>query len=261
MRSKRGSVIGVFSAKGGVGKTTVVTNLGAALAQEFKDRVLVFEANMAASNLGLHLGILDPPAVVQEVVFGGAKTEDAIVSFDYGLHLLAGSPAFDGESGMVDLCGIIEPLRSKYDAIILDSAPSFGPEVTSALKACDIVIIVCQPRVPAIAGTLQTLRAADKLKIPVFSVVLDGVRNKRYEISTPEIKRTLGWQTIFEVPEDDSVLESIARGLPVVIYKPNSPAAVGFRKLASAILQYIKANHRVDACRKNVVEQVEGGEH
>ena len=49
---RRGVIIGVFSAKGGVGKTTTVVNLGTALAQKLKNRVIIVETNMTASNLG-----------------------------------------------------------------------------------------------------------------------------------------------------------------------------------------------------------------
>ena len=260
MRLKRGITIGVFSAKGGVGKTTTVTNLGAALAQKLKNRVLLFEANMTASTLGLHLGVLGSVSA-QDVVFGRAKAEDAIVSLSYGLHVLPGSPVFSEELGVVDLRSIIDPLRARYDVTILDSSPGSGLEVLWALRASDMIIVVCRPEVPAIAGTLQTLRAAENLKIPVFGVALERVKGKRYEIPTPEIKRTLGWATIFEVPEDESIRESILRGIPLVIYKPNSPAAVAFRKLASAVLLHMEAGRRVDARRKEPDEAVERTEH
>ena len=250
MRLKRGLILGVFSAKGGVGKTTTVANLGAALAQRLKNRVIIVETNMTASNLGLHLGILDPPVVVQDVVFGRVKISEATSVTDYGLHVIPGSVAFNEEMGSIDLRGIMEELRKKYDIIILDSAPGFGLEVFAGMKACDELLICCQPRVPAIAGTLQTFRAADRLKIPVFGVVLNRITGKRFEIPTSDIKRTLGWPTLVEIPEDDMVEESVTRGVPVVLHAPNSPAAVEYRKLAQAVLAHLRARKRVAPRRK-----------
>jgi septum site-determining protein MinD len=250
MRKKRGLVLGVFSAKGGVGKTTTVANLGAALAQKLKNRVVIVETNMTASNLGLHLGILEPPVVIQDVIFGRIKISEAIVTTDYGLHIIPGSVAFTDELGSIDLRGIFEELRKKYDIVLLDSAPGFGLEVFAGMKACDELLIVCQPRVPAIAGTLQTFRAADRLKIPVFGVVLSRVTGKRFEIPTSDIKRTLDWPTLIEIPEDDVIGESVTRGTPVVIYAPNSPAALEYRKLARAVLAHLRARKRVAPRRK-----------
>ena len=253
MRLKRGLVLGVFSAKGGVGKTTTVANLGAVLAQKLKNRVIIVETNITASNLGLHLGILDPPVVIQDVVFGKLKVNEAISITDYGLHVIPGSVAFTEELGSIDLRGILDEIRKKYDVVILDSAPGFGLEVFASMKACDELLICCQPRVPAIAGTLQTFRAVDHFKIPVFGVILNRVTRKRFEIPTSDIKRTLGWPTLIEIPEDDMVPESVTRGVPVVLHAPNSPAAIEYRKLAQAVLVHLKARKRVAPRRKRKV--------
>jgi septum site-determining protein MinD len=245
MRLRRGTVIGVFSAKGGVGKTTVVANLGSAIAQKLKGRVCVVETNMTASNLGLHLNILEPPVAIQDVVFGRVKVDEAIIILKSGLHVLPGSVAFTDELGSIDMKGFVDQLRRKYTVILIDSAPGFGLEVFAGLKACDELLIVCQPEIPAIAGTLQTFRAADRLKIPVLGVVLNRVAHKRHEIPLMEIKKTLGWPAILEVPEDGAVPESITRANPVVLESPESPAANEFKKLASIIITRFRARRRV----------------
>jgi len=259
MRKKRGLIMGVFSAKGGVGKTTTVVNVGVALAQKLKNRVVIVETNMTASNLGLHLGILDPPVVIQDIVFGKLKISEAISSTDYGLHIIPGSVAFTDELGSIDLRGILNELTKKYDMVILDSAPGFGLEVFAGMRACDELLICCQPRVPAIAGTLQTFRAADRFKIPVFGVALTRVTGKRFEIPTSNIKRTLGWPTMAIIPEDDRVAESVTRGVPVVLHAPNSQAAIEYRKLAQVILTHLKARKRIAPRRKRKAPKVGRG--
>lgn len=252
---RRGLIIGVFSAKGGVGKTTTVVNLGTAMAQKLKNRVIVVETNMTASNLGLYLGILDSPVIIQDVVLGKQKLEDAICTTDYGMHVIPGTPAFVGELGSVDIRGILEQLRKKYDVIILDSAPGFGPEVYASMKACDELVIVCQPQVPAIAGTLQTFRVASNYKLPIIGVVMNRVTGKRYEIPIPHVKKMLGWPVIGVVPEDDMVPESTTRALPLVVYSQNSPAAVEFRKIAQALLTHIRSRRRVSPRRKRKIKR------
>jgi MinD-like ATPase involved in chromosome partitioning or flagellar assembly len=195
--------------------------------------------------LGLHLGVLDPPIVVQDVVYGRVKVSDAVIKTDYGMHVLPGSVAFTDEVGSIDLSSIVEELKKKYQVIILDTAPGFAPEVYAGMKVCDEILVCCQPQVPAIAGTLQTFRAADRLKLPVFGVVLTRITKKRYEISLSDIRRTLGWPTLVEIPEDDMVPESITRGMPVVLYAPNAPAAVEYRRLAQMLLTHMRSRKRV----------------
>ncbi|TDA33231.1 MAG: hypothetical protein DSO02_04455 [Hadesarchaea archaeon] len=237
---RRGFVLGVFSAKGGVGKTTTVSNLGAAIAQKKKGKVVIMETNMTASNLGLYLGVVDPPVVVQDLVYGRVRVEEALIKTPYGLHLLPGSVAYTEEVPAVDFSPIVEVLRKKYELIILDTAPGFAPEVTAAMRVCDAIIVCCQPQIPAIAGTLQTLRMAERLKVPVIGCVLTRVTGKRWEIPTSEIRRTLGWPSLAEIPEDEMVPESITRGTPVVLWAPRSPAALGYLKLSSQLLSHLR---------------------
>lgn len=255
VRKRRGLILGVFSAKGGVGKTTTVANLGASLAQELEDRVLIVETNMSASNLGLHLGVLEQPVVMQDVAMGKVGVEEAISTTDYGLHFIPGSVSFQSDLGEIDLGGILDPLREEYDILLVDSAPGFAVEVTVGMRASDELLIIAQPRVPAIAGTLQTFRKARRMKIPIFGVVLNHVKDKRFELPVSEIKRTLGWPTMVEVPDDDAVPQSIHNGVPVVLDAPNSPAAREFRKLASAVLRHEKERRKVTPRRKEEREE------
>lgn len=243
-------ILGVFSAKGGVGKTTLVANLGAALSQVLKNRVIIIETNMTASNLGLHLGILEPPVVIQDIVLGRTDIKEAILNTDYGLHVIPGSVSFVESIGSIDLRGILEEIRGKYDIILLDSSPGFNLEVYAAMKACDELLVCCQPRVPAIAGTLQTFRVADSLKVPILGVVINRITGKRYDIPISDIKRTLGWPIIATIPEDDAVEESLIRGVPVVLHAPNSRASIEIRKLAQAILTHLKTRKRVAPAKR-----------
>jgi len=99
------------------------------------------------------------------------------------------------------------------------------------VKASDELLIVTEPEVPTIAVTLRTFRAAERFKVPVRGVVVNKIKGKRYEIPIPEIRKTLGWPILAEIPDDDRVRESLTVGKPVVLYKPSSKAAKGFASL------------------------------
>jgi len=64
IRKKRAHVLGFFSCKGGVGKTTTAANVGLCMAQILNNNALVVDANLAAPNLGLHFGMMDPKATI-----------------------------------------------------------------------------------------------------------------------------------------------------------------------------------------------------
>jgi septum site-determining protein MinD len=71
-------IIGIVSGKGGVGKTTIVANLGAALASFYKKRVIIVDCNVTTSHLGLYLGMYYHPVSLNQVLRGEASMDDAI---------------------------------------------------------------------------------------------------------------------------------------------------------------------------------------
>ena len=238
IKPKRARVIGVFSCKGGVGKTTTLANLGVYLTQSMGGNVLAVDANLSAPNLSLHFGELNPEVTIHDALAGEIPIEKAIMEC-HGLPVLLGSIAYGEEIHLVDLKGLLEPLKKKYKVILIDSAPGIGSEVVAAMKACDEIIIVTNPEVPTIASTLKTFRAAERYKIPIVGVVVNKVRGEPYELPIKDVKKALGWPIVAVVPEDRKVRESTAAGIPVVSYDPKAPSAIKFMELGETLLKHI----------------------
>lgn len=231
IKPRRARVIGLFSCKGGVGKTTTAVNFSTVLAEKLPGRVLVVDTNISAPNLGQHLGILEPKATIHDVIAGELKIENSVQTFEGGLHALLGSVAFGEEAAPIDLRGLLEPLMHKYTAIILDTAPGLGAEVIAAMKASDEIVAITNPHIPTIVSTLKTFRAAERYRVPITGVVVNKVLKKRYEIPMKEVEKTLGWPVLAAVPEDEKVPESLWAGVPVVCHAPKSKAARKFNEL------------------------------
>jgi len=238
IKPKRARVIGVFSCKGGVGKTTTVANVGMALTKHLKKDVLVIDANLSAPNLGLHFGELEPKITIHDALAGEIPIEKAVMEC-HGLKVILGSIAFGEEVHLVDIRGLLEPLKAKYKLILIDSAPGIGSEVVAAMKACDEIIIATNPEVPTVASTLKTFSAAERYKIPIVGVVVNKVSGEPFELPIKDVKKALGWPIIAIVPEDRRVRESTAIGIPVVLYRPKSPAAVKFNELSETLLKHL----------------------
>ncbi|MFN4133352.1 MAG: P-loop NTPase [Candidatus Hadarchaeales archaeon] len=236
IKPRRARVLGVFSCKGGVGKTTTVVSIAAHLNRRMKEEILVVDANLMAPNLGLHLGELNPKVTIHDVLSHRVAVEAAILKCR-GLHAVLGSIAFGEEVHLVDLRGHLEPLMGKYKVILLDSAPGLGPEVISAMKACDEILVVTNPYVPTIASTLKTFTAAERYKIPIVGVVVNRVLGEPFELSEGEIRKALGWPVITNIPEDPKVREATAAGVPVVDRTPDSPAAKRFMKVGDYLIE------------------------
>lgn len=238
IKPKRARTIGVFSCKGGVGKTTTVASVGAVLGEKFGDDIVVVDANLSAPNLGLLLGELDPKVTLHDALADEVPIEKAVMGC-HGMHAVLGSIAFGEEIHLVDLRGKLEPLKKDHKVVLIDSAPGVGVEVVAAIKACDEMLIVTSPEVPTIASTLKTFRAAERYKVPIVGVVVNKVLGERFELPIEEVKKALGWPIISVVPEDKKVREAAAAGAPVTRYAPKCAASVEFRKLAEFLVKRI----------------------
>jgi len=236
IKQKRALVTGVFSCKGGVGKTTTLANVAMCISQILKGNVLAVDANLSAPNLGLHFGELDPKVTIHDAIAGELPIEKTIMNC-HGLDVILGSIAYGEEVHLVDLRGLLEPLKAKYKLILIDSAPGIGAEVIAAMKTCEELIIVTNPEIPTVASTLKTFRAAERYKIPIFGAVVNMMRGEPFELPVKDVKKALGWPVIAAVPEDRKVREATAAGVPVVNYEPKSAAAIEFRKLSEFIVK------------------------
>ncbi len=239
IKPRKAIVIGIFSCKGGVGKTTTAANLSTCLHNALNGGVLAIDANLTAPNLGLHFGEMNPKNTIHDVLANKIPIEKAITKCS-GLPAVLGSIAFGEEVHLVDLRSHLESLRSSYNIIILDSAPGVGPEVISAMKACDDVIIVTNPHIPTIASTIKTFGAAERYKTSVIGTVVNQIRGEPFELRMEDVRKSLGWPILVAVPEDPKVREATSVGVPVVRFAPDSPAAKRFSKLCDSVLDHIE---------------------
>lgn len=231
----RANVIGVLSGKGGVGKTTVVANLGAALASKFHKKVLLIDSSVKTSHLGLHLGLYEElPVTLKEVLLKKVPVMYAIFFHPTtGVRLL---PApLKGDVNLKRMNGIIEELGNAYDPIVVDCAPGLGKDVVLAVKSIDKVLLVTTPDLPSVTDVLKTIDLVKKLKKDIIGIVLNRVRNEKHELTVEEIESTCGYDVVSVIPETNKIPESIAEGVPLVMNSSCS-AAVELKKLAAGLI-------------------------
>jgi len=229
-----GKVIGVVSLKGGVGKTSVVSSLGASIAN-FGKKALVVDGNFSAPNLGLHLDIINPEKTIQHVLSGLVNIGDAIHKVG-NLDLIPASVSYNSKVNHFKLKDKIKPLRRKYDAIILDSSPSLNDETLAVMLASDYILVVTTPDYPTLSMTLKAVKIAKQRGTPIGGLVLNKVYNKNFELSLDDIEDTAEIPVMAVIPHDIRVLKALSLGTPSTDYRPRSKGSKEYRRLAAALV-------------------------
>ena len=234
---RRGRVLGVISAKGGVGKTAVALNLAISLMRDFKRRVLAIDAHTISPNLSLYLGIIDviPPGLLYALNDPRVARESVYIHSSTGLHLLSGSLTSVREVDLSNLKQVVENLRGEYDYIIIDTAPSLGDSLRHILKACDEALLVVNPWLPIVITNLKAVKIAEEMKTKL-KVILNKVGRSREEMSVREVEDSLAHKVAITIPVDLEIYHGVEERKPVMLANPKSPGSVAIRKLAGLLV-------------------------
>lgn len=230
-------VIAVASGKGGVGKTTVTSNLGSALT-EFGQRALVMDTNLTTPNLGFHLGVPLYPKTLHDVLKGEAYIDEAIYVHPSGLKVIpAGISMADLKStNPKDLSKVVLDLVGDHDIVFLDSAAGLGREAVAGIESADELLVVTNPELPSVTDALKAIKLSEEMGTHVLGVVLNRVKGIKSELSVSDVESLLGYPVISQIPEDKTMIESLSAKSPIVAYAPNSPASVEMKKLAATLV-------------------------
>jgi septum site-determining protein MinD len=240
MVKEKAKVIGVISIKGGVGKTSCVTSLGAAMAYELGKKTLVIDANFSAPNLGLHFGLVDPEKTLHDVLNNKIKPHEALYEVTEGLHIMPAS-MLSKKTKCLALKKKVNELKKYYDVILIDSSPTLNEEILATMMASDELLVVSSPDYPTLYCTMHAMKVAKQKKTPIMGLVLNRVKNKNFELSIADIEEAAEAPVLAVIPDDIKMLESLSFTTPVIVHSPLSAAAVEYKKLAATLTgQYYK---------------------
>ncbi len=223
------TVIGIFSGKGGVGKTTVASNLASVLSLRFGKKVTLIDLNVTAAHLAAHFGLINPENTLNDVLSGKKKLNEVITVHDTGVQLIPSAVSLSKVTRLdaKRLAYRIRKYLKDEDFVIIDTAPGFGREAIIAMNIVDKAIIVTTPDVTSVMDAIKGKEFMEKLGIEVIGIVMNMVTKKPYEISKKDVERLSSVQVIAEIPFDFKFRESLVKGIPLVVkekkWKLNEP--------------------------------------
>jgi septum site-determining protein MinD len=235
---KETRIIGVLSGKGGVGKTTVVANLGAVLSNKFKKDVVIVDCNLTTSHLSISLGMYYCPVTINNILRGEKTIFEAMYDHPSGMKIIPCSVRLKELEGVdiTKLKEIIKDLKGKVDIILLDSSPGLGRVAYSAIHASEEIIFVTNPNIPAATDIIKCNEIIKEVNKKPIGIALNMVNKKDYELTRREVEIMTELPVIASIPNDKNIHKSLATRMPIVMFKPRSKSSKELTKLAGLLI-------------------------
>ncbi len=235
-------VITITSGKGGVGKTTITANLGAALAS-LGQKVVCIDADIGLRNLDVVLGLENRIVYdLVDVVEGRCRLRQAMIRDKRaeGLYLIPAAQTRDktavSPSDMVRLC---DELRPEQDWVIIDSPAGIERGFRNAIAPADSVYVVTNPEVSAVRDAdriIGIVEAEEKGPAQLIINRIDSEMVRRGDmIGTEDIVDLLAINLIGIIPEDENVIISTNRGTPIAL-DGKSPAGQAMQNISRRMM-------------------------
>jgi ATP-binding protein involved in chromosome partitioning len=243
-----GRIIAVSSGKGGVGKSTVSANLAVGLAQAGY-RVAIMDADVYGPNIPRMFGLFEKPPVID----GRIQPLEA-----HGVRLMSLGFLVERDAPAIWRGPIIMKIVQQFlrdvdwgelDYFLVDLPPGTGDAQLSLVQATQVAgaIIVTTPQEMAVGDALRGAKMFERVGVPVIGVVenmsgfTDPETGRRFELFSSgggqRLAEELGVAFLGSVPLQPGLAELADAGQPVVVARPESPAALSLRAIAEELRQ------------------------
>lgn len=239
--SGRGKIVTVLSAKGGVGKSFIASNLAVMLATPSEPVALV-DLDLEFGDLGVFFQIQPKHTIGDAASLDGAlddvALEGMLTRHRSGVRLLA-APQEPGNSDMIageDIQNILGILAARYRYVIVDTPASFTDHVLAAIDSSDVLPTVTGMDVASIRSAGLCLRTLEMLGVPAEKVHLVLNRaDSRVGLNLAEVERGLGNKVAVSIPSSREVPLSVNRGEPLALADPRSAVTRSIGRLVALL--------------------------
>lgn len=231
----------VLSPKGGVGKTSIATNLAVALAQQSPMEVVLVDLDLQFGDLSTVLDL--QPSHTLEDAFG-AGGRDSLLLKTYltvhsaGFYVMCGadSPAANDKVSDRQVVELIGQLQTQFRYVIIDTAAGLGEATLAALECSDDAVFVSTMDVACLRSVRKELELLGELDLlPTSRFALLNFADKQSGLRVKDVEAMLGVPVDVALPRAKEVTAATNRGVPVLLDAKNSAFSKAIRNLAKRI--------------------------
>ncbi|MBI5879830.1 MAG: response regulator [Chloroflexi bacterium] len=241
----QGKVLVVFSASGGLGRSTLAANLAIALKEETRGRVALVDCSLRFGDVGVLLNLTSQQTIAEIAsAEGGPDLEilaDLMVSHPSGIKVMLApsSPELAELVTAPAVRTILTALRAKFDYIVVDTFASLDEVTLNVLDVADRILLLTTSEIPAIKNTKLFFEVTEALKYPADkTLMILSKHDPRSSITAQDIQASIKHPVYAVIERDDRATTQAAQmGQPFVINQKNSLAALSIVRLAKLLVR------------------------
>jgi pilus assembly protein CpaE len=233
-----GRVISVVSPKGGVGKTTVATNLAVGLAQTGRHSTVLVDLDVQFGDVASALN-LEPERSLPDTLHGPASRDTMVLKtfltlHDTGLYVICGanSPAAADSITGQEVGRLLQMLASEFQYVVVDTAPGLSEHVLAAMDESSDLVLVTSMDVPGVRGLRKELDALTELGMLSESrCIVLNFTDGRAGLSVADVEATIGTTVDLMLPRSKATPASVNQGVPLLQSGGRDPMTKELRRL------------------------------
>ncbi|MCW2132057.1 AAA family ATPase [Arthrobacter sp. VKM Ac-2550] len=249
--SEQGLVIGVFSPKGGVGKTTVATNLAVGLGKLAPMNVVVVDLDLQFGDVASAL-YLDPEHTMTDAVSNSASQDSMVLKAFLTVHpaniYALCAPL---EPVMADLISadqvthVLQQLTAQFKYVVVDTGPGLNEHTLAALEQCTDAVWVAGMDVSSVRSLRTGLDALRQLDlIPETRHVVLNFADAKSGLSVQDIEASLAAPIDVAIPRSKALSYSTNRGIPILQDEVKDPATKNLKALVQRFDPQLREKRR-----------------
>jgi pilus assembly protein CpaE len=237
-----GSVITVFGAKGGIGKTTIATNVATSLVQKTNQSAVLIDLDTRFGDVGILMDIPVERSIadlaVEEDSITSEMVQDCLYEHNSGVYILPApirpTDWRNVHAGHIEK--IVSILTQSYDYVVLDTPGTFNDIVARALELASALVLVATVDMASLKDTLLAIDMLRSWNFPQEKIKLViNATNEATNVNPNEVKRMLGRDVFWSIPYDLNISTATQLGMPIVLANPQSKASESMIEMSFAL--------------------------
>ena len=241
----------VFSPKGGVGSTTIATNLAISLHKALKEDVLLVDGKHLFGHVALYLNIRSGNSITDLITHAGMLDQrlikQVVLRHVSGIHVLPSPNSIIEAQGIrpEDLYKVIQGLQLVFPNIIIDGGNNLNENTVTYMDSSDKILLVLNPDLASMRDVRQFIEISVSLSYPKEKTLLIlNLSGRKADVKREEIEKILKMKIFGKIPSDGNLaLSSLNEGVPIVLKSPRHPISKAFSEITADLVKIIQTSN------------------